>query len=133
MAHIKKCKNKYITIFVVFETVDIDQMLLRFYFSSVPYTYTCVLIIDQTKDDKMENHPGIGKTAVRARAELLAEQARAAQALAEEAQRQAGQLPEAPPPEAPASAPPVVSQSAQPPQPFQTETLPPHKRARKDS
>lgn len=71
--------------------------------------------------------------AIRARAAQLAEQARVAQELAAEAQRQAGQLPEAPPAEAPASAPPVVSQSAQPPQPFQTESLPPHKRNRKDS
>ncbi len=53
-------------IFSLFKTVDIDQIQLRFYFSSVPYTYTCVLIVDQTKDDKMEKHPGIGKTVLAA-------------------------------------------------------------------
>ena len=63
--------------------------------------------------------------AVRARAAQLAEQARVAQELATEAQRQAGQLPEAPP-----ALPLRVVESSQP---AQTESLPPHKRNRKDS
>jgi|JI9StandDraft_1071089.scaffolds.fasta_scaffold04260_8 hypothetical protein len=63
--------------------------------------------------------------AIRARAAQLAEQARVAQELATEAQRQAGQLPEAPP-----ALPLRVVESSQS---AQTETLPPHKRNRKES
>ena len=67
--------------------------------------------------------------AVRAQAELLAEQARAAQALAEEAQRQVAET----------TSQETTSQEAPPAQPVapsatsQTESIPPHKRARKDS
>ena len=66
---------------------------------------------------------------VRARAELLAEQARAAQALAEEAQRQVveAQVVDTTSREAPPAPPVVPSVTSQP------ESVPPHKRNRKDS
>lgn len=67
--------------------------------------------------------------AVRARAELLAEQARTAQSLAEEAQRQVveAQVVDTTSREAPPAPPVVPSVTSQP------ETIPPHKRNRKDS
>ena len=67
--------------------------------------------------------------AIRARAELLAEQARAAQALADEAQRQVveAQGADTTSREAPPAPPVIPSVTSQP------ESVPPHKRARKDS